>query len=92
MITVFYIRKDIMEAKGLKPPKVYDPEVIEFARKAQDPAKDLWGFGQTLNRSDDGRGFMANVLWSYGRGNWDKDGKPALATSNLNRHFCPSHV
>ena len=83
MITVFYIRRDIMEAKGLKPPKLYDPEVIEFARKTQDPAKDMWGFGQTLNRSDDGRGFMANLLWSYGGGTWDKGGKPALATGNL---------
>ncbi|HET7340626.1 MAG TPA: extracellular solute-binding protein [Methylomirabilota bacterium] len=83
MITVFYIRKDIMEAKGLKPPKVYDPDVVEFARKTQDPTKDMWGFGQTLNRSDDGRGFMSNILWSYGGGAWDKEGKPALATSNL---------
>ena len=32
-------------------PKVYDPDVIEVAKKCQDPAKDLWGFGQTLNRS-----------------------------------------
>jgi multiple sugar transport system substrate-binding protein len=83
MTTVFFIRKDIMEAKGLKPPKVYDPDVVEFARKAQDPGQDLWGFGQTLNRSDDGDGFMSNILWDYGGGVWDKDGKPALATSFL---------
>jgi ABC-type glycerol-3-phosphate transport system substrate-binding protein len=83
MITVFYIRKDIMDAKGLKPPKVYDPEVVEFARKTTDPGKDLWGFGQTLNRSDDGDGFMQNILWDYGGGSWDKDGKPALATTFL---------
>jgi multiple sugar transport system substrate-binding protein len=83
MISVFYIRKDIMDAKGLKPPKVYDPDVIEFAKKAQDPAKDLYGFGQTLNRSDDGDGFMENILWDYGGSTWDKDGKPALATSNF---------
>lgn len=82
MITVFYIRKDIMEAKGLKPPKLYDPDVIEFARKTQDPAKDLWGFGQTLNRSDDGDGFMQNILWDYGGGAWDRDGKPVLNTAN----------
>src|SRR5262249_34481100 len=81
MTTVFFIRRDIMEAKGLKPPKVYDPEVVEFARKTQDPAKDLWGFGQTLNRSDDGDGFMLNILWDYGGGVWDQDGKPALGTS-----------
>src|SRR5262252_6399329 len=58
MTTVFFIRRDIMEAKGLKVPKVYDPDVVEFAKKTQDPAKDLYGFGQTLNRSDDGDGFM----------------------------------
>ncbi len=81
MISVFYIRKDVMEAKGLKPPKVYDPDVIEFARKAQEPSKDLYGFGQTLNRSDDGDGFMENILWDYGGASWDKDGKPALATT-----------
>ncbi len=81
MITVFYIRKDIMEAKGARPPKVYDPDVIEFAKKTQDPAKDLYGFGQTLNRSDDGDGFMENILWDYGGGSWDRDGKPALGTA-----------
>ena len=81
MISVFYVRKDVMDAKGLKPPKVYDPDVVEFAKKTQDPAKDVWGFGQTLNRSDDGDGFMQNLLWSYGGGTWDKDGKPALNTA-----------
>jgi multiple sugar transport system substrate-binding protein len=77
----FFIRKDILEAKGVKPPKLYDPEVVEMARKCQDPAKDLWGFGQTLNRSDDGNGFMNNILLDYGGGVWDKDGKPALGTT-----------
>ena len=83
MTTVLFIRKDIMEAKGLKAPKVYDPDVVEFAKKTQDPAKDLWGFGQTLNRSDDGDGFMQNILWDYGGGVFDKDGKPALGTAFL---------
>ena len=81
MISVFYIRKDIMDAKGLKPPKVYDPEVVEFARKTQDPSKDLYGFGHTLNRSDDGDGFMQNIVWDYGGGVFDKEGKPALGTT-----------
>ena len=75
-----------MEAKGLKPPKVYDPDVLEFARKTTDPAKDLWGFGQTLNRSDDGDGFMDNILLDYGGGTWDKDGKPALGTAFLKQN------
>ena len=81
MTTVFYIRKDIMEAKGLKPPSVYDPGVVEFAKKTQDVSKEIYGFGQTLNRSDDGDGFMENILWDYGGGTWDKEGKPALGTT-----------
>src|SRR5262245_45396344 len=32
MTTVFFIRKDIMEAKGLKPPKVYDPDGVGLDR------------------------------------------------------------
>ena len=77
----FFVRKDLLDAKGVKLPKVYDPDVVEMAKKTQDPSKDLWGFGQTLNRSDDGNGFMQNILWNYGGGVWDKDGKPALNTT-----------
>ena len=61
--------------------------MVEFAKKCQDPSKDLWGFGQTLNRSDDGDGFMSNILWDYGGGVWDKDGKPALGTTFLKQNL-----
>jgi multiple sugar transport system substrate-binding protein len=83
----FFIRKDLLDAKGIKPPKVYDPDVIEMAKKTQDPSKDLWGLGQTLNRSDDGNGYMQNILWAYGGSTWDKDGKPALGTTFLKQNM-----
>jgi multiple sugar transport system substrate-binding protein len=83
----FFVRKDLLDAKGVKMPKTYDPEVVEMAKKCQDPAKDIWGFGQTLNRSDDGNGFMNNILLDYGGGVWDKDGKPALGTSFLKQNL-----
>ena len=82
----FFIRKDLLDAKGIKPPKVYDPEVVEMAKKCQDPANELWGLGQTLNRSDDGNGFLQNILWGYGGSAWDKDGKPALGTTFLKQN------
>ena len=72
-----------MEAKGLKPPEDVRPRRRRVRQEDQDASKDLWGFGQTLNRSDDGDGFMSNILWDYGGGVWDKDGKPALATAFL---------
>src|SRR5512145_3258066 len=40
-----HIRKDLLAEKDLKMPKVYDPDVIEVARKCQDPSKEIWGFG-----------------------------------------------
>ena len=83
----FFVRKDLLDAKGVKLPKTYDPDVVEMAKKCQDPAKDIWGFGQTLNRSDDGNGFMNNILLDYGGGVWDKDGKPALGTSFLKQNL-----
>jgi ABC-type glycerol-3-phosphate transport system substrate-binding protein len=58
-----------------------------MAKKCQDPAKDIWGFGQTLNRSDDGNGYLNNILLDYGGGVWDKDGKPALGTSFLKQNL-----
>src|SRR5256714_653901 len=82
-----HIRKDLLAEKGLKVPKVYDPDVVEVAKKCQDPSKDLWGFGQTLNRCDDGNGFMQNILWNYGGSAWDKDGKPALATTFMKQNL-----
>jgi multiple sugar transport system substrate-binding protein len=82
-----HIRKDLVAEKGLQMPKVYDPDVIDVAKKCQDPSKDLWGFGQTLNRSDDGNGFLQNLLWDYGGSAWDKDGKPALGTTFLKQNL-----
>src|SRR5499426_1503842 len=82
-----FVRKDLLDAKGVKLPKTYDPDVVQMALKCQDPAKDLWGLGQTLNRCDDGNGYMQNILWSYGGSAWDKDGKPALATTFMKQNL-----
>jgi multiple sugar transport system substrate-binding protein len=83
----FFVRKDLLAEKGIAMPKVYDPDVLEMAKKTQDPSKDLWGFGQTLNRSDDGNGYLQNILWGYGGSVWDKDGKPALGTTFLKQNL-----
>jgi len=59
-----HVRKDLLAEKGVKMPKVYDPDVIDMAKKCQDASKDLWGFGQTLNRCDDGNGFIDREIAS----------------------------
>jgi multiple sugar transport system substrate-binding protein len=82
-----FVRKDLLDAKGVKFPKLYDPDVVEMAKKCQDASKELWGFGQTLNRCDDGNVYMQNILWNYGGGVWDKEGKPALGTTFMKQNL-----
>src|SRR5438067_11583204 len=73
-----HVRKDLIAEKGLKMPKVYDPDVIEVAQETQDPSKDQWGCGQTLNRSDDANGCLPNIIWDWGGGTRDTEHKPGL--------------
>ena len=35
----FFVRKDLLDAKGVKLPKLYDPDVVEMAKKCQDPVQ-----------------------------------------------------
>ena len=80
-----HVRKDLLAEKGLKMPKVYDPDVIDVAKKTQDPAKELWGFGQTLNRSDDGNGFMQNILWDWAAAPGTRTASPRLPPRSSSR-------
>ena len=43
---VFYVRKDILDAKGLKPPETWE-DVYKVAKAVTDKGK-LWGYGQSL--------------------------------------------
>ncbi|BDG60201.1 ABC transporter substrate-binding protein [Caldinitratiruptor microaerophilus] len=74
MLSMFYYRQDLLAEKNLQPPKTWD-EVVEVAKKVQDPAKGIYGFGQTLNRSFDGDDFMMAIMWSHGASWVKEDGK-----------------
>ncbi len=75
--SVLYIRKDVMDAKGLKPPTTWD-ELKDFVSKIQDPSKEIYGFGQTLNKSTDGTVFANVMLWDFGGGIFDAQGNAAF--------------
>jgi multiple sugar transport system substrate-binding protein len=77
--SVMYIRKDLMDAKNLKPPTTWD-ELKTFAAQVQDPSKEIYGFGQTLNKSTDGSVFVQAMLWNFGGGVFDAQGNPAFKT------------
>ena len=84
--TVFFVRKDIMEAKGLKPPKVYDPDVVEFARKTPGPRQGPLGVRPDTESLRRRRRVHGEHPLDYGGGVWDKDGKPALGTAFLKQN------
>src|SRR5579859_5374536 len=58
-----YYRKDLLNAKGLKPPKTYD-ELLNVAKTLQTP--DLAGFAMQLPQNEGGIINWMEYLWGYG--------------------------
>jgi multiple sugar transport system substrate-binding protein len=58
-----YYRKDLFDAKGLKPPKTYD-ELLGVAKALQTP--DMVGFAMQLNQGEGGIISWMEYLWGYG--------------------------
>jgi multiple sugar transport system substrate-binding protein len=58
-----YYRKDLFDAKGLKPPKTYD-ELLNAAKALQTP--DMAGFGVQLSQTEGGIISWMEYLWGYG--------------------------
>jgi ABC-type glycerol-3-phosphate transport system substrate-binding protein len=74
MAAFWYVWRDELEKKKLKA-----PETFEDARKAAHamnrPGENFYGMGQSWNRTSDGYGVMQSVMYSYGAGWTNKDGK-----------------
>jgi multiple sugar transport system substrate-binding protein len=76
---VFYVRKDILDAKGLKPPETWE-DVYKVAKAVTEKGK-LWGYGQSLGApSYDAEISLMTMLASYGSSPYAADTK----TPNLN--------
>jgi multiple sugar transport system substrate-binding protein len=58
-----YYRKDLLDAKGLKPPKTYD-ELLNAAKQTQ--TADIVGFAMQLNQGEGGIINWMEFLWGYG--------------------------
>src|SRR3954451_14811019 len=58
-----YYRKDLFDAKGLKPPKTYD-ELLNAATTLQ--TADMAGFAMQLNQGEGGIISWMEYLWGYG--------------------------
>ncbi len=76
---VFYVRQDLLDAKGLKAPETWE-DVYKVAAAVTDKGK-VWGYGQQLGTpSYDAEVSLLTMLASYGASPYAQDGK----TPNLN--------
>jgi multiple sugar transport system substrate-binding protein len=75
---VFYVRKDLLDAKGLKAPETWE-DVYTVAKALTEKGK-VWGYGQQLGTpSYDAEISLLSMLASYGSSPYAADGKtPAL--------------
>ena len=71
---VFYVRKDLLEAKGLKAPTTW-AEVVEVAKALNEPGN-VWGWGAQLGTASyDAEISLMSMLASYGSSPYAEDGK-----------------
>lgn len=71
----WYVRKDLVEAKGLKLPETYE-DVARVAKAIADPKAPLCGWGMTLSLVEGDPNFEAHsLLWAFGAKVWGEDGK-----------------
>ena len=76
---LFYVRKDLLAAKGLQPPETWE-DVVKVAKAVTDKGK-IWGYGMQLGTpSYDAEVSLLSMLASYGSSPYAADGK----TPNLN--------
>ncbi|MBX7214896.1 MAG: extracellular solute-binding protein [Thermoflexales bacterium] len=76
---VFYVRKDILDAKGLQPPKTW-ADIMTISEKVNNPGK-TWAWGVQIGTpSYDSEIATLSMLASYGASPYGEDGK----TPNLN--------
>ena len=76
---LFYVRKDLLAAKGLKAPETWE-DVAQVAKAVTEKGK-LWGYGMSLGMpSYDAEISLMSMLASYGATPYGADGK----TPNLN--------
>lgn len=78
----WFARRDLLEAKGIKPEELdtYDKR-RDAALAVSDPAKEVWGWGITINKSGDGHAFITHVIQSFGGRFVDKTGEKVTFNS-----------
>ena len=78
----WYVRKDLGEAKGLKPPTTYQ-EAVAYAKAVADKTTPIYGWGMHVGPacSSDPVAEINTLIWSHGGSVWGEDGKTVTLKS-----------
>src|SRR5215470_17064416 len=74
MPAFWYVWRDVFEKNKVKLPSTFD-EAKAAAATLNRPNDNFYGLGQSWNRTADGYGVMQSLMYSYGVGWANKDGK-----------------
>jgi multiple sugar transport system substrate-binding protein len=74
MPAFWYVWRDVFEKNKVKLPGTFD-EAKKAAQALNRPKDNFYGMGQSWNRTSDGYGVMQSLMYSYGLGWANKDGK-----------------
>ena len=65
--SAWFARRDLLEPTGIDPATLTDYNSYhDAALKASDPAKNIYGWGLTVNRSGDGHGLITHCIQAFG--------------------------
>jgi ABC-type glycerol-3-phosphate transport system substrate-binding protein len=74
MPAFWYVWRDVFEKNKVKLPTTFE-EAKAAAHALNRPSENFYGMGQSWNRTTDGYGVMQSVMYSYGVGWADRNGK-----------------
>lgn len=74
MAAFWYVWRDVFEKNKVKLPDTFE-QAKQAAHALNRPGEGFYGMGQSWNRTSDGYGVMQSLMYSYGAGWADQNGK-----------------
>jgi len=90
-----YYRSDIFAEAGYDVPVKDLDEFVEVAKAVTDPAKKIWGFGNTFSNVPDGNNAFTMFMWAFGGAVQDEAGNVVVnspETLEALRFYCDLHT
>jgi len=79
MTHLLYVRKDLLDAKGLEVPQTWE-DVLSVSKSISNPPS-VYGYGLPIGKTKDSENFLTQILWAFGMRIVAKDGKTIVFNS-----------